>query len=853
LFIRQRAAYWKQRGKFKSLREGDSNTKFFHARASMRQRKNTIAALSVDGRDLVSHEDKSAALADYFTTIIGTADSTRWNFDVNSLYIHDATWDASFLVEQFTEAEALAAVRSMNPNSAPGPDGLGPAWYKTAWAHVKGDVMALLSSFHDGNAELDRINRAHIVLLPKLQGACHPKDFRPISLQNCPVKIITKILTTRLQRSIQLLVDVDQTGFIKGRSISENFVYATELVQHCHRRKLPTAVIKLDFAKAFDSVAWDSLLTVLQARKFPPIWISWMKKLLDTSHSAVLVNGCPSRWIKCKRGVRQGDALSPYLFLLMADVLQKMIKQDGGIRHPAIEGSCPVLQYADDTLLLVRAEVTDIRRLKKILDDFALASGLKINFNKSTLVPMHVPEQKLLRIVRSLQCQQGTFPQTYLGLPLSNVKLNLSAFAPLISKTDRRLAGWQAALLNHQGRLVLINSVLDGLATYLMQALVLPPGIVDKLDSKRRAFLWTGTDKTSGAKCLVRWENAQKPKEEGGLGIRNLATQNACLLLKLLHRLHHPDSSAWAAWARGHVDLASMEGGVDGNHWEALRDLLPAYRCITKVTVGDGRSTSFWWDAWTEDAPLAQRFPCLFSHCTNHNVSVFNVCSDGLDSVLVARLSLQAIHEKAEVSCIINSTHLQQHPDERSSFFAANGHRLDTSQLYRTSTQSGHRSQSYSFLWKNYAPPKVKFFGWLLIQERIHCRANLAKKNILDDAMCGLCGQSEEDCEHLIFRCPVASSFWAHLGWDMNQLPPIGNLWEIPRPDQIPLDLFSTFIMLCCWHIWNHRHDVVFRQLQPSLPRLLAACKASCRQWSCRLRTQDKWVVEHWCNMFVMA
>lgn len=95
-------------------------------------------------------------------------------------------------------------------------------------------------------------------------------------------------------------------------------------------------------------------------------------------------------------------------------------------------------------------------------------------------------------------CLPG-FPQTYLGLPLSNVKLNLSAFAPLISKADRRLAGWQAALLNHQARLVLVNSVLDGLTTYLMQALVLLLGIIDKLDSRRRAFLWSGTDKTSSA------------------------------------------------------------------------------------------------------------------------------------------------------------------------------------------------------------------------------------------------------------------------------------------------------------------------------------------------------------------
>jgi len=186
--------------------------------------------------------------------------------------------------------------------------------------------MELLCSFHNGTANLDRINRAHIVLLPKKEVARQPKDFRPISLQNCPVKIITKVLTTRLQRFIQHLVDVDQTGFIKGRSISENFVYATKLVQHCHRKKFPAIVLKLDFAKAFDSVAWDSLLTVLQARNFPPIWISWMRQLLVTSHSAVLVNSCPGRWIKCKRGVRQGDALSPYLFLLVADVLQQMIK-----------------------------------------------------------------------------------------------------------------------------------------------------------------------------------------------------------------------------------------------------------------------------------------------------------------------------------------------------------------------------------------------------------------------------------------------------------------------------------------------------------------------------------------------
>lgn len=191
-------------------------------------------------------------------------------------------------------------------------------------------------------------------------------------------------------------------------------------------------------------------------------------------------------------------------------------------------------------LLLVRAKVPDIQRLKKILDDFALATGLKINFSKSTLVPMHVMDNKFNRIVRILQCHQANFPQVYLGLPLSNVKLNLSAFTPLISKVDHRLATWQAALLNHQGHLPLINSVMDGMVNYIMQALPLPPGIITAIDNQRRAFLWSGSNKTTRAKCLVSWDVALISKLEGGLGVRDLATQNACLLLKLLHRLHHP-------------------------------------------------------------------------------------------------------------------------------------------------------------------------------------------------------------------------------------------------------------------------------------------------------------------------
>jgi hypothetical protein len=256
------------------------------------------------------------------------------------------------------------------------------------------------------------------------------------------MKIISKILTTRLQKQIQRLIDIDQTGFLKGRSISENFIYATELVQCCHKRKKPTLVLKLDFSKAFDSVSWDSLLEILDARGFPPTWCDWMRLLLTSSRSAMVVNGCPGPWFTCKHGLRQGDTLSPYLFLLVADVLQRCIKSLGTMRHPLVDEACPILQYADDMLILVWAELQDVMNLKSILDNFAIATGLHINFHKSTTVPMHVDDNLLPQLLQVLQCQQATFPQVYLGLPLSNTKLNLQAFAPLIVKVDRRLSGW---------------------------------------------------------------------------------------------------------------------------------------------------------------------------------------------------------------------------------------------------------------------------------------------------------------------------------------------------------------------------------------------------------------------------
>jgi hypothetical protein len=266
LSLRERAAYLKQRGKFRAIREDDSNTRFFHARANQRLRQNQIRVLEVDGVTVASHTDKTAALTAHLKELLREPAPLLPASDLPAmLYSGNMVMDPEMLMAPFTQDEAFAAVKAMNRNSSPGPDGFGPSFYKASWETVAPTVMRFVHAFYDEIADLECANCSFVVVLPKHQTAARPSDFRPICLQNCPMKIVSKMLTTRLQREIPKIIDIDQTGFIKGRSISENFVYAMELVQCCHRRKLPTLVLKLDFVKAFDSVKWSSLNAVMSA------------------------------------------------------------------------------------------------------------------------------------------------------------------------------------------------------------------------------------------------------------------------------------------------------------------------------------------------------------------------------------------------------------------------------------------------------------------------------------------------------------------------------------------------------------------------------------------------------------
>jgi hypothetical protein len=215
--------YWKARAKIRFALEGDENTKFFHSSATCRMRRNSIPSLLVDGVEITDHCAKVATLKSFYADILAP---TTWRFNISSLY-GDAR--PAHLNNPFSPGEIKNAFLGMNKLSSPGPDGFGPSFFSTFWETVAPDILALFRSFYDGSMDLSWINRAFLVLLPKIESANHPSQFRPISLQNCIMKPITKVLTTRLQSAIQTLVDVDQTGFCSGvvspRTLSMRLIF----------------------------------------------------------------------------------------------------------------------------------------------------------------------------------------------------------------------------------------------------------------------------------------------------------------------------------------------------------------------------------------------------------------------------------------------------------------------------------------------------------------------------------------------------------------------------------------------------------------------------------------------------
>jgi len=274
------------------LKEGDANTSFFHKQASFRKKKNFIPKLFTDGRVVTTQEEKHQILFEHFDGILGRARVREAT--LNLAEFHRDGMDLSVLDSPFTEEEVWATIKALPTDRVPGPDGFTGRFYISCWHIIKADIMAALVSLQQGDMRnLELLNSAYITLIPKKADASEAKDYRPISLVHSFAKLMTKILANRLAPQLNTLVATNQSAFIRGRCIHDNYMLVQQTIKVLHQRKISSLFLKLDISKAFDSVDWAFLLEILTHLGFGPTWVSIISNLLRSASTQIILNGIP--------------------------------------------------------------------------------------------------------------------------------------------------------------------------------------------------------------------------------------------------------------------------------------------------------------------------------------------------------------------------------------------------------------------------------------------------------------------------------------------------------------------------------------------------------------------------------
>lgn len=433
-------------------------------------------------------------------------------------------------------------------------------FYQKFWDTVGPDVITYVKrAFEKGEVE-EGSNQVLITLIPKQKVPEKITQFRPIALCNVLIKIITKVIANRLKGLLPKLVSENQCSFVPKRQGIDNVVILQEVI-HTLRNKRGRKgyiIVKLDLEKAYDRLEWGFLRTILQKIGFDEKMLSLIMSCLQTTSLTVLWNGDGVEEFKPTRGLRQGDPLAPYLFVLSMEILSQAINNSvaEGDWHPikVTRGGPDIshLMFADDLILMGEATYKQAETMQRILEEFCSWSGQKISGEKSRVFfSQNTDSTKQQQLSDKFGIQTTKDLGKYLGIPILHGRVTRNTFQPIVDKVRNKLSTWKIKTMSRMARLVLIQSVTSTIPFYYMQTVKLPAGIIREIEKLNRDFLW-GDTQDKRQHHPISWKVICSPKDEGGLGLKQLNLVNQALMVKLGWRMVMEKHTLWARtlWAK---------------------------------------------------------------------------------------------------------------------------------------------------------------------------------------------------------------------------------------------------------------------------------------------------------------
>ncbi|XP_021999705.1 uncharacterized protein LOC110897235 [Helianthus annuus] len=324
-----------------------------------------------------------------------------------------------------------------------------------------------------------------------------------------------------LKKVINEISSPVQSAFVDGRNILDNPLIISETVAWAKKSKSKLLIFKVDFEKAYDSINWKFLARMLSKMSIPEKWICWIRGCLESGMGSVLVNGSPTKEFKYKRGLRQGDPLAPFLFIIAMEIY--------------------------------------------------LVTGLKVNRQKSKVFGIGVKEDEVVQVANLVNCEAGNLPFTYLGIPIGANMKRAKFWKPIVDKFTAKLSKWKARYLSFAGRMTLAKSVLGSLLSYFLSLFSAPKCIIKKLEKIRRDFLW-GKSSSRHNMRWIKWDLLLKSRKDGGMGMGGIQEFNLAMLSKWWWRIKVNLSQLWAEV------VAAVHRGIS-----ASQSLIPIKKSVPGV------------------------------------------------------------------------------------------------------------------------------------------------------------------------------------------------------------------------------------------------------------------------------
>ena len=558
------------------------------------------------------------------------------------------------------------------------------------------------------------------------------KDLRPISLVGGLYKILSKVLATRIKRVMVTIISQSQSTCVEGRQILDVVLIANEVVDSILRIKECGLVCKLDIEKAYDSINWDFVFQVMDRMGFGNRWMSWIKWCVSTASFSILFNGSLVGFFQISRGLRQGDPISPYLFVISMEALSLLIQRavDGNylssIKVAIREGEGEVIShlfYADDTLLFYEPNKDQMKFLSWILMWFEAMPDLRINLSKSEIIPVG-PIDNVAELAMELDCGIGSFPSSYLGLPLGAPHKAIRVWDSVEERFRKRMASWKMEYISKSGKITLIRSTLSSLPIYHLSLFRMPQKICSSLERIQRQFLWGEGEALRRSLISLNGPQFAQRRKKGGLGLRKFSRLNKALLRKWSWRFANERNALWRKVVSSKYGESSegwhtrdFKGGFGVGLWKEISKEWPLFLQNYAFSLGDNRRIRFWKDVWCGEEALCSLFPTMFSLAVQKDAMVSELWNHFREEGGWAPTFLRPLNdwEMEEVGSFLSFIHRKKIKPEIEDNLLVNESRLGNFSV-RTMYNGLDNSVDFDFpirlVWNATIPSKISFFAW---------------------------------------------------------------------------------------------------------------------------------------------